>query len=120
MSTERMIKSIVDAIHQYEAEHRSARYRAGWARRGLSDSEGARENRARRLAESQGLALRKSRRDLGEGHWYLADPSTNGLVSPERGMSFDEVEDFLTPARQEVQAYTRSVTLPTLPVEVSR
>lgn len=120
MSTERMIKSIVDAIEKYEAGHRSERYRAGWARRGLSDTEGARENRARRLAESQGLVLRKSRRDLGDGHWLVADASTNGLVSPERGMCFEEVEAFLTPARRDIEPLRRSATLPILPVEMSR
>ena len=66
-----------------------------------------RENRLRRAAARQGLQLQKSRRrdprasDFGMyyvvqvtapgGHWRSRE-----LLSPEQGMSLDEVEVFLT------------------------
>lgn len=95
MSTETMIESIVEAIETYESNRRGKRIRTAWAQRGLSRTEGARENRARRLAERQGLKLSKSRRDLGYGSWLVIDANSNGLLTSERGMSLEEVETYL-------------------------
>lgn len=60
-----------------------------------------RENRLRRMAQRQGLMLRKSRRrdpravDFG-GYW-LVDASTTTLVAGGQfGISLDEVEAYLT------------------------
>lgn len=59
-----------------------------------------RENRLRRAAQRQGLALRKSRRRdpraTDYGLYWLSDPHTNALVSNEKGMTLDEVEGYLT------------------------
>jgi hypothetical protein len=68
-----------------------------------SDDEKIRENRLRRAAERQGLALAKSRRRdvraLGHGTYMVVDPQTNAVVAKGLesgyGMSLDEVEDFL-------------------------
>lgn len=60
----------------------------------------ARENRLRRMAQRQGLALRKSkRRDpraRDYGMFWVIDPAYNTVVSPEAGMTLDEVETYLT------------------------
>ena len=58
------------------------------------------ENRVRRMAERQGLSLRKSRRQdpqaYNYGIYWIADPHRNALVSDESGMSLDEAERWLT------------------------
>jgi hypothetical protein len=58
------------------------------------------ENRVRRMAESRGLSLRKSRRQdphaYDYGKYWIADPHRNALVSDESGMSLDEAERWLT------------------------
>jgi hypothetical protein len=58
-----------------------------------------RENRLRRMAERQGLRLRKSRRRdpraLGYGTYDLVQDSDNHMVSPEQ-MTLDEIEQWLT------------------------
>jgi hypothetical protein len=91
-----MIVSIMEAIEKHEASRRSQRVRTAWAHRGLSPTEGARENRARRTAERQGFVLQKSRRDLGDGPWLIIDGSTSGLLTPERGMTLEEAETWLS------------------------
>jgi hypothetical protein len=60
-----------------------------------------RENRVRRLAERQGLILRKSRRrdprawDFGS--YWLIDADRNALVFPDvHGGSLDDMERYLT------------------------
>lgn len=77
----------------------------------MSD-EKVRENRLRRMAERQGLRLQKSRRrdpralDYGAFFIVRGPASTQGganwrareLLSPESGMTLDEVETFLTDA----------------------
>ena len=61
-------------------------------------AERVRENRVRRMAERQGLALRKSRRRdpyaIDYGTYWLIDPSMNA-VTHECG-NLDEVEEWLT------------------------
>lgn len=62
------------------------------------------ENRLRRMADRQGLALVKSRRRdpraLGYGGYMLVDTSTNVAVAGEldshRALTLDEVEEYLT------------------------
>jgi hypothetical protein len=75
-------------------------------------SEKVRENRLRRMAERQGLALQKSRRRdpraIDYGMYTLIDPSTNtivaGHVEGRAAFTIDEVEDWLTnPVEQRVQ-----------------
>jgi hypothetical protein len=69
-------------------------------------SEKVRENRARRAAARQGLVLTKSRRRdpraLDYGVYWVAQATAPGggwrsedVISPERGMTIDEVEKFL-------------------------
>ena len=60
-----------------------------------------RENRVRRMAERQGLILRKSRRrdprawDFGS--YWLVDADRNALVFPDvHGGSLDDMERYLT------------------------
>jgi hypothetical protein len=71
----------------------------------MADSEKARENRLRRMAERQGLALRKSRRRdpraWDYGLWMIVDLETNTVVAgtgaggrPE--LTLDDVETWLT------------------------
>jgi hypothetical protein len=66
---------------------------------GVAGSEKVRENRLRRMAERQGLGIRKVRRRdpraLDYGTWTIYDLSTNAVVAGER-MSIDEVEAYLT------------------------
>ena len=69
----------------------------------MADGEKVRENRLRRMAERQGLALRKSRRRdpraLDYGVYYVADARTNMLdqrVDQRAGLTLDEVEALLT------------------------
>lgn len=67
-------------------------------------SEKVRENRLRRMAERQGLALQKSRRRdpraIDYDMYILVDPSTNtvvaGLVEGRAAFTIDEIEDWLT------------------------
>ncbi len=65
--------------------------------------EKVRENRLRRMAERQGLTLRKSRtrdpRALDYGTWWISDARTNALLSSETGCGLDDVEDWLTEGR---------------------
>jgi hypothetical protein len=63
-----------------------------------------RENRLRRMAERQGLALHKSRRRdplaLDYGTYQLVDPYRNALVAGDTnhgyGLDLDDVEEHLT------------------------
>lgn len=59
-----------------------------------------RENRLRRAAERQGLALVKSRRRdpraVDFGLYWLTNPATNTLETHEHGLSLDEIEAYLT------------------------
>lgn len=59
-----------------------------------------RENRLRRMAERQGLVMRKSRRRdpraVDYGLYWLSDANTNTLVTDERGLNLDEIEAYLT------------------------
>jgi hypothetical protein len=60
-----------------------------------------RENRLRRMAQRQGLILRKSRRRdpraVDFGSYWLIDASTNALVAGGQfGMSLDSIEEHLT------------------------
>jgi hypothetical protein len=68
-------------------------------------SEKIRENRLRRMAERQGLALRKSRRRdtraIDYGMYMLVDPRSDYVVAGTEhmgrpNMSLDDVEDWLT------------------------
>ena len=68
-------------------------------------SEKARENRLRRMADRQGLALRKSsRRDpraIDYGMWMIVDLFTNAVVAGTEGtgrpnLDLDDVELYLT------------------------
>jgi hypothetical protein len=66
-----------------------------------ASGEKVRENRLRRMAERQGLLLRKSRRRdvraLDYGTYMLIDLHTNALVSGER-LSLEQVEAWLLAA----------------------
>ncbi len=66
----------------------------------MATDDKVRENRMRRTADRQGLMLSRSRRRdplaLDYGVYWLADRDRH-LVSPEQGMSLDEVEAFLRP-----------------------
>jgi hypothetical protein len=61
-------------------------------------SEKVRENRARRAASRQGLALTKSRRRdpraIDHGLYWLHSADCT-LVSPEQGVTLDEIETIL-------------------------
>lgn len=66
--------------------------------------EKVRENRLRRAAARQGIALRKSRRRdpraLDYGVYWLVESKRNRLVAGgEHGVSLDEVEEYLTGGR---------------------
>jgi hypothetical protein len=70
-----------------------------------SVTEKVRENRLRRMAERQGLALKKSRRRdpraIDYGMYMLVDLHSNNVVAGTEGtgrpnLSLDEVEDWLT------------------------
>jgi hypothetical protein len=64
-------------------------------------AEKIRENRIRRMAERQGLALGKSRRrdpralDYG-GHWLTDARTSKRVVGGEHGTTLDEIEAYLT------------------------
>lgn len=64
------------------------------------DKDKVRENRLRRMAERQGFQLTKSRRRdpraIDYGKYWISDPRTNGLLTPEQGMDLDEIETWLT------------------------
>ena len=59
-----------------------------------------RENRLRRMALRQGLHLRRSRRRdqlaLDYGVYWLIDAATDTAVTPEAGLSIDEIEACLS------------------------
>ena len=65
-----------------------------------SQEEKVRENRLRRMADRQGYALKKSgRRDpraIDYGKYWITDPATNGMLTDEKGLSLDEIEQWLT------------------------
>ncbi len=66
-------------------------------------AEKVRENRLRRMAKRQGLALAKSRtrdpRALDYDRWWIVDPSLNAIVAGEPGYwGLDDVEAFLAEA----------------------
>lgn len=66
----------------------------------MNQDEKVRENRLRRMADRQGLALHKSRRRdrraLDYGVFWLIEVRRNQHVGNPRGMSLDEVEAYLT------------------------
>ncbi len=69
----------------------------------MTDGEKIRENRLRRMADRQGLALRKSgRRDpraIDYGMYALVDPNKNAIVAGAQSGRFDftldDVEHYL-------------------------
>jgi hypothetical protein len=65
-----------------------------------SQDEKVRENRLRRMADRQGLKLTRSRRRdplaLDYGLYWLTEISSNTMLTPEQGVSIDEIEDRLT------------------------
>lgn len=70
----------------------------------MTDSEKVRENRLRRMAERQGLALRKSRRRdpraIDYDKYALIDPNRNWIVAGVAGTGrfewdLDDVEAYL-------------------------
>jgi hypothetical protein len=74
------------------------------AQMATEQSEKIRENRLRRMAERQGLALRKSRRRdpraIDYGGWMIVDAFTNTVVAGTEGIgrphwSLDDVERYL-------------------------
>jgi two-component sensor histidine kinase len=67
-----------------------------------SASEKAQESRVRRMARSQDLILRKSRRRnwraVDYGVYWVVDPYTNAIVGGgSSGMNLDEAEQFFNP-----------------------
>lgn len=68
------------------------------ASREVEATERAREKRNRRAAERQGLKLTRSRRRdpraLDYGRYWLTDASGD-LVTPEQGVTLDEIEAYL-------------------------
>ena len=59
-----------------------------------------RENRVRRMAQRQGLMLRKSRRRdpyaTDYGRYWLADINTSGLIFGDQwGATLEEIEEWL-------------------------
>ncbi len=73
-------------------------------------AEKVRENRLRRMAERQGLALKKSRRRdpraIDYERWFIVDPNLNVAVAGTEGTgrptwSLDDVEEFLAGDRRE-------------------
>lgn len=73
----------------------------------MTDADKVRENRLRRVAERQGLALQKSRRRdpraLDYGLYWIVDPNTSGVVAGAGPtgpcMNLDQVETWLTEDR---------------------
>ena len=71
---------------------------------GMSDDK-VRENRVRRMAERQGFRLVKSRRRdpraVDYGAYWLTDQRSNTIAAgdPQRGMSLDDAEIWLTSDR---------------------
>ena len=66
----------------------------------VTTREKGRENRLRRMADRQGLMLRKSRRRdtraIDYGSWQIVDIRTSVLVAGGQfGMSLEEVEEWL-------------------------
>jgi hypothetical protein len=63
-----------------------------------------RQNRLRRMAERQGLGLRKShRRDpraIDYGIWSIVDPDTNTAFLEGEFLTLDELEEWLLEIRQ--------------------
>lgn len=61
--------------------------------------EKARENRVRRMAERQGLSLRRSRRRdpyaTGFGNYWLVDEQDIQIIGDRSGVSLDEIEEYL-------------------------
>ncbi len=67
----------------------------------VTTREKGRENRLRRMADRQGLFLRKSRRRdpraLDYDSWWIIDLRTSLLIAgDEWGWSLDDVEEWLT------------------------
>jgi len=69
----------------------------------MSDPEKVRENRLRRMARRQGLALRKSRRRdtraVDYGQYLLVDARLNAAVAQPLA-SLDQVEEILAPEEE--------------------
>lgn len=59
-----------------------------------------RENRLRRMAQRQGIILRKSRRRdpraIDFGMWYVVNPTALTKHRGGQGMTIDEIEIYLT------------------------
>jgi hypothetical protein len=73
----------------------------------MTDTDKIRENRLRRAAQRQGLAVAKSRRRdpraIDYGMYYVSKVTAPGgnwrsreLLTPETGFNLDEIEAFLT------------------------
>ena len=71
----------------------------------VDQAEKVRENRLRRMADRQGLALHKSRirdpRAIGYGGWFISDQATNAVVAGGHtrngyDLDLDDVERYLT------------------------
>jgi hypothetical protein len=76
-----------------------------------------RENRLRRMADRQGLALQKSRRRdphaFDFGTYWLVDPYNNALVAgDEWGWELDDIEEWLTQPASDVSLTQAGATLP--------
>lgn len=74
----------------------------------MTDVDKVREHRLRRMAQRQGLALRRSRRRderaLDYGVYWLWRPDTGRVVAGgERGVSLDQIEAWLTSPRSKAQ-----------------
>jgi hypothetical protein len=72
----------------------------------MDQDEKVRENRLRRMAERQGLALHKSRRRdpraLDYGRWTLVNAATGSVVlggELAKSTDLDSIEDYLTGER---------------------
>ena len=84
----------------------------------MESSEKVKENRLRRMAERQGLVLRKSRardpRALTYGVYYVADVERNILdqrIDQSKGLTIDEVEALLNGEYDELNRDVRIAEL---------
>jgi len=78
-------------------------------------AEKVRENRLRRMANRQGLALQKSRRRdpyaLEYGNYWLVNPQVNAVIAGGKvGVSLDDVEEWLTTPREATNERSHSRT----------
>lgn len=65
----------------------------------MSPDEKVKENRLRRTADRRGFRLTRSRRRdpraVDFGRYWLTDKRTSALVTPDAGLTLDEVEEYL-------------------------